>query len=208
MHVLSAVLLALSANSDAFVIGISYGSKKIYINLGSTIVVSLIAGLGTLFSMLSGCIMSNLISLQLESYIGSSLLILFGIYMLICTIQKKRDNAEKTEENYTAAQTNYLSKALNNPETIDTNRSNTIEFKESLALGSLLCINNLGLGIGASFAGVNPFITSFFSFLFSIVFLQAGYYLGKKIVSKRLYKYSDIISALIIIILGLYNLFF
>lgn len=208
MHVLSAILLSLSANSDAFLIGISYGAKKIHINLISNIAVSIIAGLGTFLSMLSGYILNRFISQQLGDLIGGFVLILFSLYMFVCALWKKSSSSEDLSKKDTGVQANYLSRALNNPEVIDTDNSNTIDFKEALALGALLCINNIGLGIGASVAGLNPFITSFFSFIFSMVFLQAGCRIGQRIISDRLYKYSDIISAGIILILGLYEILF
>ncbi|MPW25744.1 sporulation membrane protein YtaF [Alkalibaculum sp. M08DMB] len=200
MLIISPLFFALSSNSDALVIGISYGAKKIHFNTVSNIIIALIAGGGTFCSMLFGQIINSYISPQLGSLIGGLSLILFGIYMLIDTIRKKTENSNTTIAD--VPETNYFNKVLNHPEIIDTNNSDIIEFKEAFVLGGLLCLNNLGMGIGASIAGLNIYITSFFSFLFSIGFLHIGCYMGQKLLSTKFSTGSEFISASIIILLG------
>jgi putative sporulation protein YtaF len=207
MQLLSALFLALSASSDAFIVGLSYGTKKISINFANNIVVSFIAGLGTLLAMLFGGILNTLIPSPFENILGSLVLILFGLYMLWGITKKKQSEIFASPKDTRLPQLQYYETALRNPEIIDINRSKTIELKEALVLGGVLCINNVGLGMGASIAGLNPYITSISSFMFSILFLQLGYYTGSKFLSHKLARYSDVVSACLIIALGLYELF-
>ncbi len=156
--------------------------------------------------MVFGKVLLNIIPLKKANLLGSSVLILFGLYMFINSLKnlyiKDKDICE-----INIGEKNYYHNILNNPEIIDADGSNNIEFKESISLGMVLCINNIGLGIAASITGLNMYLTSLCSFLFSVLFIQLGYYVGSKFLSKRLSKYSEIVSALIIIILGIYELF-
>ena len=197
MKLLSILLFALSASSDNLIVGLSYGAKNVRISLISNFVISFISGLGTFLAMLCGSMLLRFISLRYSNVIGSSILILFGVYMLLNWYRKDQSPSElQLYEN-----------TLRKPEIIDLNDSKTIDIKEAAVLGIILCINNAGLGIGASITGLNICITSAISMIFSLIFIPAGICLGKKLLSDELSGYSEIISIFIIIFLGIYELF-
>lgn len=204
MHMLSILLFAVSSSSDALVVGFSYGIRKVSINPINNILISVISGIGTLLAMLFGKAFLCFISQEYANSIGSSILILFGLYILINLLRKILNCNNKA-----AGNKNFQSyeNTLKNPEIIDTNNSKTIELKESLPLAIILCLNNIGLGIGASITGLNIILTSVASMVFSFVFIPAGYHIGAKVSSDKLSKYSEIVSACIIIALGIYELF-
>ena len=78
-----------------------------------------------------------------------------------------------------------------------------ISLKETLVLSLVLTINNVALGIGASITGMPELITSLTTFVCSYVFIGTGQKF-KRLNFKG--KYADIISGIILIILGLYEL--
>ncbi|WP_242846022.1 manganese efflux pump [Clostridium novyi] len=96
---------------------------------------------------------------------------------------------------------------MDNPEQADVDNSGSIDLKESLALALALTINNFGLGLGASIAGLNIVLTVLFTFLSSVLTIKLGEVTGKKYLSKVFGKYASLISSIIIIIIGLYELF-
>ncbi|MBZ9686909.1 sporulation membrane protein YtaF [Clostridium estertheticum] len=206
MHTLSILFFALSSSSDNFVIGLSYGAKKIKIRFINNLLIALISCIGTIAAMLFGKLFIRLIAPGYTNMLGSSILMLFGLFMLLNTFKKKsNDNKELTYDN--SSKVHHYNEIINHPEAIDKNNSNTIEFKEAIVLGIILCINNIGLGIGASISGLNIYITSLSSLIFSILFIKLGYYFGSIVTSGKLAKYSEIISACVIILLGIYELF-
>ncbi|MBM7871738.1 putative sporulation protein YtaF [Clostridium pascui] len=208
MHILSILFFAISSSSDSLIVGLNYGAKKVKINLINNFVVSFIAGMGTFLAMIFGKLLTKLIPLIYTNIIGSSILILLGLYLLTVSLKKCGNNGNNSEElSEDMCEIYRYEAALRSPEIIDTNHSKTIEFKESIILGILLCLNNIGFGIGASITGLNIYITSIFSIFFSLAFISLGYYIGEKIFSNKLSKYSEIISACIIIALGIYELF-
>lgn len=208
MHILSIIIFALSSSSDSLIVGLSYGAKKIKINFINNFVVSFIAGMGTFLAMIFGKLIMELIPLMYTNIIGSSILILLGLYLLIISLKKDINNNNNSEElNEDISELYRYEAALRSPEIIDINNSKTIEFKESIILGAVLSLNNIGFGIGASIIGLNVYIASIFSLVFSLIFIPLGYYIGEKIFSNSLSRYSEVISACIIIVLGIYELF-
>lgn len=206
MHTLSILFFALSSSSDNFVIGLSYGAKKINISFINNLLVALISCIGTITAMLFGKLFIRLISPQYTNMFGSLILIFFGLFMLFNTCKKKsNDHIQLIYDNSSKVQ--HYNEIISHPEAVDKNNSKTIEFKEAIILGLILCINNIGLGIGASISGLNIYITSLSSLIFSILFIKLGYYFGSIVTSGKLANYSEIISACVIILLGIYELF-
>jgi len=205
MHILSIFFFALSSSSDNFIIGLSYGSKKIRINFMNNLLVAFISCIGTVIAMLFGKLFCKFIPLKYTNIFGSLILILFGVFMLFNAYKKSNKNKELICDRH--SKISYYNEMIEHPDVVDKDNSKTIEFKEALILGFILCINNIGLGIGASITGLNIYLTSLSSLIFSILFIKVGYYYGSILLSSKLANYSESISACIIILLGVYELF-
>lgn len=207
MHILSIIFFCIASSSDNFIIGLSYGAKKINISLINNFIVASISCIGTFIAMLFGKFLYGIVSPRHANWIGSVLLILFGLYMLINSLRTLRTeyNVKTKSEKPKGG---YYNNIMENPELIDTDHSKSIEFREAVVLGSILCLNNVGLGIGASITGLNMYLTSLASLVFSIVFIKTGSSIGRKVLTNKLSSYSEYISAGIIILLGIYELFF
>ena len=189
MNILSSLLFAISANTDNFVVGLSYGIKKIRIARVSNLIIALISLVGTILSMSLSKVILNYIPEFLASLIGSSILILLGVLTIAKPLLKRDSDS-----------------ILDNPEKADKDKSLNIDAKESIALGLALTINNVGLGIGASFAGLNITITALFTFVLSLLAIVVGFSLGSYYLSELFGKRATIISGLLIIALGLFEI--
>ncbi|NLJ58047.1 MAG: sporulation membrane protein YtaF [Tissierellia bacterium] len=189
MNILSSLLFAISANTDNFVVGLSYGIKKIRIARVSNLIIALISLVGTILSMSLSKVILNYIPEFLASLIGSSILILLGVLTIAKPLLKRDSDS-----------------ILDNPEKADKDKSLNIDAKESIALGLALTINNVGLGIGASFAGLNITITALFTFVLSLLAIVVGFSLGSYYLSELFGKSATIISGLLIIALGLFEI--
>ena len=78
MHLLSALLFAVSANIDCLAIGLSYGIQSVKIDARSNLIIAVISTAGTLLSMLLGEPLAALCSADTANRIGAVLLILIG----------------------------------------------------------------------------------------------------------------------------------
>lgn len=137
-----------------------------------------------------GKVIFNFISKNMSNLIGSIMLILIGTW----TIGKA------------SLKSMYSDDILANPEKADVDKSSSIDAKESVTLAFALTINNVGLGIGASITGLNIAITAVLTFIFSLLMIMIGYILGSYYLSKVFSKRATIISGLIIIALGIYEI--
>lgn len=213
MCLISSILLAFSASLDSLIIGIAYGIKKIRIKLSINIIIALIVTLGTFLSMLLGTILGKFIPRYICNYIGAILLIFVGLWITLNYFKE-----QKISKNYYCDNddiiTNDLIDSLNYDEiltknkTADIDGSGNIELKEAVSLALALSINNFALGIGASMSGISISLTTVFTFIFSVLILILGLKIGNSFLSEIFGKYSGLLSAIIIILMGVFQLFF
>lgn len=208
MHILSILLFVISSSLDNFVVGLSYGIKKIKISFFNNLIIAFISGIGTLMSMFLGKVFSVYIPPKLSGYVGSILLILLGLYFLFDFFRLKlsNENFKRKKSNNNKQKIDFCDEILKHPELADKDNSHNIEFRESIILGFVLSLNNMGLGIGASIIGLNIYVCSIFSMIFSLIFIQAGFYIGDSLFSELFSKYATLISSAVIISLGIYTL--
>jgi putative Mn2+ efflux pump MntP len=96
---------------------------------------------------------------------------------------------------------------LENPAKADTDRSGYIDVKESISLAFGLTINNLGGGVGAGISGLNIVWTSALTFIFSLLAIVVGYFMGDRLTANMTSIWTGISSGLLIIALGIYEYF-
>ena len=145
MAALSWVLFALSTNLDNLVIGLSYGLRGIRVRLESGLLVSGLVLAGTLLSLWAGQGLQFLLPPVLARLLGSLVMAGLGLSCLWGVWKGKRGRQDGEEEEQWPQK---------HPERFDRDASRQIEWRESLALGGALALNNLGLGLGAGAAGM------------------------------------------------------
>ena len=133
-----------------------------------------------IFRALYFCIISPVLS----TILGSSFLIILGIYNIY--------------------------KSLNtSPTDYDIDHSNNIDAHESIFLGLALSIDSICVGIGSGIIGLNDIILPFLIATFQLVFLNCGNSISQKIV-----KYLNIseqalsiFSSIILILVGIFRIY-
>lgn len=188
-------MFAFSSNLDAFVVGVSYGIKKIHIGFLSNLCVALIATVGTVLSMVIGISLRDVFPDFLEKLIGSGVIILIGCYCLLKFLVKKLHLFKSVPG------------AEEHPERYDWDHSRHIDLKEAVVLGLALTINNTGIGIGASITGLPIPLSTLCTFLLSSLFLYTGNKLGRGWLSRVAGAYAEPVAGLIMILLGIWQLF-
>lgn len=188
MHLISALLFSISANIDAFVVGLSYGIKKQRIPWLTNLLISLITFIGTLFSLWIGLRAATFIPPTASRVAGSTLLILLGLYYCFKYLLEWLHRKDKESDSISAQSESVLTG------------------KEPALLGLTLTINNAGMGIGASFAGINFLMTSFLTLFICGFFLITGNRIGSRWAPASLARQADLISGIIIVVLGIYEL--
>lgn len=197
MQLFSIMLFAVSSNLDNLIIGISYGIKKIRIPFLSNLLIMVMAFAGTFLSMLCGERITAWLPDGAANAIGSILIIGIGLSGLIQYFRSRKHSAQNSNQ-----------WPITDPEKYDKNSDKTLALKETVSLGIALTVNNIGLGVGASMSGLSVWLTAVMSSVFCMGLMLLGHYIGKRCASKRFEKYSEIISAVIIILLGVFGLLF
>lgn len=147
--------------------------------------------------------MSKILTVTAANIIGNIILILLGVWVAKVFFIKGKELKipEQKERNFA-----YYNQILQDPELADKNNSGTIDIRESMTLAFALTINNFGLGIGASITGLNIFVTVLCTFIFSILSIALGCLLRQSCLSRLLGKFAPLISGIIVILLGIYEL--
>ena len=178
------ILLALSVSIDSLTIGISYWLKKTKINNISNIILFAISFCITCGSIFLGHYISALFTPILSTILGSSFLIILGIYNIYKSLN--------------ASPTDY-----------DIDHSNNIDAHESIFLGLALSIDSICVGIGSGIIGLNDIISPFFVATFQLAFLNCGNSISQKII--KYFNFSEqalsIFSSVILIIVGMLRIY-
>jgi putative sporulation protein YtaF len=222
LHVFSTILLSISSNTDSFAVAIAYGIKKIKITIQANLLIAVVSSLGTFLSMSIGETIGGYLPKSIAGGLGSGVLIAIGIFGLWQTIRHEKLRRKNLQSSLQAAE---LFDDLN-PDRISPNlatnekiyareqiqirrlrRSRKLNLKQSIPLAFSLTINNLAGGIGAGISGLNPFLTTALTFILAIVAIVSGSKLGVKFSSKMTEYWAGVLSAMMIIAIGIYEYF-
>lgn len=226
-HLLSSFVLCFSSNVDNFAVAVAYGVKKLRIGYLSNCLIALVSALGTLLSLSVGAAIERYLPDSVANTIGSAVLISIGVWGIWDTIEreKKRSLAKLRRHrsmatagigSTTFVQTDLRTAELDsfsyesfleNPEIADVDRSGSIDVKEAIALAFGLTINNLGTGVGAGISGLNIALTTILTFMFSLLGVASGYFLGDRFTTKMTGISAGVLSGMMIIALGVYEYF-
>lgn len=235
-HLLSSFFLSTASNIDNFAVAIAYGVKKLRIGWLSNLLIALVSALGTILSMSVGAVISHHLPPPVANLLGSGMLIAIGILGIWDTLERERKRARqkirrnqrtrfmvmagspsqfaatKVPEEEIATGSGSLNQLsyetfLENPEQADKDRSGHIDVKEAISLAFGLTINNLSSGVGAGIAGLNIAFTATLTFIFSIVLVIGGYFLGDRLATRMTGIWTGVVSGLMIISIGIYEYF-
>ncbi len=133
---------------------------------------------------------------------GAGVIIILGGYFVIKSKTKLLNNKNSKE-----LALKNIGDMLEYAEKSDLDNSGDINIKEAVLVAFALTFNNLGTGIAASITGVNIQFTVIFTFILSIVTLKLGETIGNNVLGNFLGKYAPLISGILLIILGIIELF-
>lgn len=191
MHWLTVVGLGVASNLDSLGIGFAVGTKGKQVSLTANLVMTLIIACISFLSLWAGSWITSFLPLWIANRAGGVLIFVAGVYTVVTDLVKKQ------KEN-----------RLPEPDDIDKDRNNKITWNESITLGFLLSLNNIGVSIGAGVTGIRPFLTTISMGVFSFLFIGLGTYYGMKLNRWKIGKHADVVSGLILVAIGLHESFF
>ncbi len=213
LHLGAILLLAFSSNLDNVGVGVSYGIRKINIPFTSNLLIAVVTSIGTLLSVLLGQSIYLFISAEMTGLLGGGIIIAAGLWVLF---QEKfmHRGQEPQEETPLVVETGspgfsfrQIVSILDNPIIADKDFSGHIDLREAVALSLGLTINNIPNGVGAGMVGCGAILMTGAVFLFSILTIWIGIS-GGLAGYKWLGRFTGMIAGLILIGIGLYEIFF
>ncbi|MEG0366688.1 MAG: manganese efflux pump [Coprobacillus sp.] len=185
MHLFSVILFCFVANIDCLIVGISYGLRRVHITILNNIFIGFLSCIGTFISMKVGYYISEFVFMRTANIVGCLILIVIGV------VQIKH----------------YMKSDYHNMHISNEVEIRKLSIQEVLLTGIALMLNNLSLGVGASITGMPVILSSIVTFLMSFCFIQLSKFMTTKSLSKGFQKYTTLFSGIVIILLGIWELF-
>jgi putative sporulation protein YtaF len=204
------LLLAISSNGDNVAVGMAYGLGRIDVPLTSNFLIAVVTGICTLVSMLVGQGVGRLMAPRLANSIGGAIIAAIGVWVIFQSIHSARGREPAGEKTTLPGRRpgalGQLMLVLDNPVGVDRNFSRQIEPKEGWLLAVALSLNNTVNGVAAGMVGINPVLLTCAVMLFSMLMLSAGLAAGNQLGKRWLSGFSGVLSGLMLMLLGLYEL--
>ena len=206
LDLLPILLLAISSNGDNVAVGVAYGLGRINVPLSSNLLIAVVTGVCTLASMMVGQGVGRLMSPRLANGVGGAIIAAIGVWVIVQSVQTHRGCEPLRETPSPQGALRRLMHVLDNPVGVDCNFSRQIEPRESWLLAIALSLNNTINGVAAGMVGMNPILLTAAVMLFSVLTLAAGLVAGGQLGRRWLGGFSGVLSGLMLMLLGLYEL--
>lgn len=178
MRIVAVILLGLATNLDNLCVGLAYGLGKKKITFGYNLLIALFSFVFTLICSYPTSLAADMGSLP--NLIGGALLIVFGVFSLLPVIRKKEDAPQVRE----------------------------INFRQFCILGSAMAVNCIPAAIGVGMSGMAPLPASISVCAFSCILVGMGNHIGLKAAGRFNCDALTVISAVLMMVLGLLELLF
>jgi putative sporulation protein YtaF len=199
------ILLAIATSLDSLGVGIAYGLSGTRVRLSAHVCISSVMMAITWTAVACGNQISRFLPDWVTHLLSAAFFVGVGIWILAPLARNtwhKRGSAHANRPDHPPT----LAEVLDNPELADRDASRDIDVREALLLGVALSLNNIGGGVSAGMIHISPFGMASWSVFFNVVCLVGGHALGKKLSGTRLSSYAQLLSGLLMIAVGLYEL--
>ncbi len=194
---------ALSSSLDNLGVGITYGIRRIQINVFSN---SLIAAVCFLFSysgILVGKWVSSAIPGILPVFLSVVMLLAIGLRIIWLSLPRKQQEEENNFQEIKG-----LSSILKNPEYADFDKSQHIGAVEAFVLGAALSANALTNGLSAGLLGYTPLAISLTAAAGSFITVWLGVKIGRKVADIQigpfqLGQFGALISGILLVLIAI-----
>jgi putative sporulation protein YtaF len=201
MEWLSIMLIGIAANLDNLGVGVAYGVQATKIPLKSNMIIALFGGTMTYMSVLAGSVIGTYMDPNLAHIGGGVILFVIGVWTIW------NDWRRITSPRQNSSQGNYLQQILNNPERADTDNNKVISSIESCLLGLALSLNCFGVGIGGGITGVSPLWSGIVVGSMSLCTMSIGIQMGIRLSYSWVNKFASSIAGMLLLCMGLYEIF-
>ncbi len=203
-------LVALATSIDAFVIGTSYGMRKISMRKGVIFQISSISTLVIGASMLMGRGILYFMPGVLAKLISSTIIFLLGALFFVQALIKYKFPSDRQERRFIGSiRIGFLGiiiEILRQPEKADFDRSKTIDAGEALFLGAAISLDGGAVGFASSISGISIPMTLVLCFILNSLCIIAGLNLGSMYSRHNIREKVMFLPGIILMIFGILKL--
>lgn len=191
MYWLTILLIGMAASIDNFGVGFTFGIQGKNISFMANLFMTVIALCLSYASLIIGSFLGHFIPASFSNSMGGLLILIIGIWTLFNSVFKN----------------NKQSKTMSDPNYVDKDHNNVIAFNEAFLLGLALSLNAAGIAFGAGVTGLSPVFVPLSVAVFSFLTIDIGQRMGLKLFKTRLNHFFSCLSALLLILIGIYEIF-
>lgn len=206
---LEIILIAAAICIDSFALGITYGIRKIKVPKVAILMITLVTTGVLGVSVLSGHIISQLISKFAASLISSIVLIGLGLFFMLEGYIKHLVAARSAKEsegkliNFRVPKLGIIIDIALDVTKADLDVSGDINIKEALYIGSILSVDSLGVGFGYAMGDMNALYFLAAVFIINVITLICGLKLGGKIEDYKSNLKTSLLPGFILLAVGI-----
>ncbi|MDD4801556.1 MAG: sporulation membrane protein YtaF [Syntrophomonas sp.] len=209
MELLAVLLFALAVSADGFMVGISYGIRKIKLPFLSLLLICLASAAAVTVAMLLGKGLTSFFSPIAASRLGAITIIFIGFFFLLQSLRQKLGMIENNEVDPLVSikvkPLGIIIQILKEPSAADFDQSGEIGTQEAFFLGLALAMDALGAGIGIAMAGYNIFFTALSVGVLKFLLVKSGLIIGQRVKNESWQHFASLLTGLIFIFLGIYE---
>lgn len=186
MHIpflFEALILSVALSVDALLASFAYGSQKMKISIGATLIIGLLCGGLLGLTLHLGTQMSNLVHDGLARWLGFAILFILGILRVFDSWLKNwiRRRGERGQINFSVFRLRFILQVYADPRTADTDGSRTLSPTEAFSLALALSLDGIAAGLGAGLTDISPLFGAGLTMILTMTAIVIGGKLGCRI---------------------------
>jgi putative Mn2+ efflux pump MntP len=206
MLFLSSFLLCFILNLNILKISLFYKNIKIHFSKTIILLFSILTSIGAFFSIYSGKLILVLFKPEIGNIFGALSLSFIGVYYIVEYFRLENERFGYDTSYYFEGTLKYK-KLIESPYIINLDKTNSISLINCLAFSITFVLNNFFIYFSAGITGININLSVFLNFVLALFAFYLGYLNLNTNILNFFDRFSNLISGIILIILGLYEVF-
>jgi len=206
MFFLSVFLLCFVLNLNILRISLFYENIKIHFSKTIILFFSILTSIGAFFSIYAGKLILILFKPEIGNIFGAISLSFIGVYYIVEYIRLENKQAGYDTSYYFETTLKYK-QFIGSPYVINLDKTNSISLIKCLKFSITFILNNFFIYFLAGITGININLSVFLNFVLALFAFYLGYLNLNSNILKFFNRFSNLISGIILIILGLYEVF-
>jgi len=186
--VLTYLLLGVATNIDNLIIGTTYGLRGKRINFLGNLMIGICNASATFFSVLAGDFLRQFLSESVGELLGGLAFLTLGILTVWEVYLAEQSVEAQLEDGF--------------PPVVPVR----VSYREAGAVGLGTAVSNLAGGVGAGLAGFDPGRMTLLMFVFSILPISLGQWLGQNTRAKFPQAWANVTAAVVLMGFGMWKL--